>query len=188
VQDEEQEHCQEVQEVRLDLHAPQAQGHTRQEVSARGNFMEEGEVVFTARYRGWMVVKKLSIDEKITPQEVAAALASIEATISRKSYEFTGINREAIEAMAEKMAGGKRKSFASLAEALSSLKPSELKGQLLLACPAPAHLPIAENYFVKCLIDRLGFRTNLDTETLSGVFPEIKVAKPRGNFGKKKKQ
>jgi len=149
--------------------------------------MEEGEVIFTARYRGWMVIKKLSIDEKTTPQEVAAALASAEATISRKSYEFTGINQEAIEAMAEKMAGGKRKSFVSLSEALSALKPTELKAQLLPACPTPAHLPIAENYFVKCLVDRLGFKTNLDTETLSGTFPEIKVAKPRGNFGKKKK-
>lgn len=149
--------------------------------------MEEGEVIFTARYRGWMVVKKLSIDEKISPQEVAAALASIEATISRKSYEFTGINREAIEALAGKMAAGKRKSFVSLADALTAAKPAELKGQLLAACPTPAHLPIAENYFAKCLIDNVGFRTNLDTETLSGTFPEIKVAKPRGNFGKKKK-
>jgi len=148
--------------------------------------MEGEEVIFTANYRGWMVVKKLSVDEKITPQEVAATLASIEATISRKSYEFTGISREAIEAMAEKMAAGKRKSFVSLSEALSALKPTELKAQLLTTCPTPAHLPIAENYFVKCLIDKLGFQTNLDLGTLAGTFPEIKVPKPRGNFGKKK--
>ena len=148
--------------------------------------MEEGEVIFTARYRDWIVIKKLSIDEKTTPQEVAAALAGMEATVSRKSYEYTGINREAIEAIAEKLAAGKRKSYVSLAEALSSLKPTELKAQLLTACPTPAHLPIAENYMVKCLLDKLGFKTNLDTETLSGTFPEIKVTKPRGNFGKKK--
>ena len=150
--------------------------------------MEEGEVIFTARYRDWIVIKKLSIDEKTTPQEVAAALASMEATISRKSYEFTGINREMVEEIAAKLGAGKRKSYVSLAEALSSLKPAELKAQLLTACPTPAHLPIAENYMVKCLLDNLGFKTNLDTETLSGTFPEIKVTKPRGNFGKKKKQ
>jgi hypothetical protein len=147
----------------------------------------DGEVIFTARFRDWMVVKKLSIDDKTTPQEVAATLASVEATISRKSYEFTGINREAIEAVAEKLSAGKRKSFVSLAEALSSLKPAELKSELLQACPTPAHLPIAENYLVKCLLDSMGFRTNLDLETLSGTFPEIKVQKPRGNFGKKAK-
>ncbi len=148
---------------------------------------EEGEVVFTARYKDWMVVKKLSIDEKTTPQEVSAALASIEATLSRKGYQFTGINQEAVEALASKLTGTKRKSYVSLSEALSQLKPAELKTELLAACPTPAHLPIAENYLLKCMLDNLGFRTNLDTETLSGTFPEIKVAKPRGNFGKKKK-
>ena len=148
--------------------------------------MEDESVVFTARYKEWMVIKKLSIDQTTTPQEVSAALASMEATISRKSYEFTGINQEAIEAIAAKLGAGKRKSYVSLSEALSALKPTELKAQLLTACPTPAHLPIAENYFVKCLIDNLGFKTNLDTATLSGTFPEIKVTKPRGNFGKKK--
>lgn len=147
---------------------------------------EESEVVFTARYKDWLVVKKLLIEEKTSPQEVAAALASIEATISRKSYDFTGINREAIGAIAERLAAGKRKSFASLSEALSALKPAELKAELLTACPTPKHLPIAENYLVKCLLDLLGFKTNLDLETLAGTFPEIKVPKPRGNFGKKK--
>ena len=143
-------------------------------------------VVFTARYRDWMVVKKLSIDDRTTPQEVSAALASIEATISRKSYEFSGINREAVEAIASKLSAGKRKSYVSLSEALLALKPTALKAELLTACPTPKHLPIAENYMVKCLLDNLGFKTNLDTETLSGTFPEIKVTKPRGNFGKKK--
>jgi Protein of unknown function (DUF2666) len=147
---------------------------------------ETGEVAFTARYKEWMVIKKTSIDEKTTPQEVAASLASIEATLSRKSYEFTGINQGAIEAMAERLVKGKRKSFVSLSEALSALRPSELKTELLTACPSEKHLPIAENYLLKVMLDLLGFRTNLDTETLSHTFPEIKVAKPRGNFGKKK--
>lgn len=147
----------------------------------------QDEVVFTAKYKDWMVVKKLLIEESTTPQEVAAALASMESTMCRKSYEFTGINREKIEALAAKLAGGKRKSFVSLSEALSALKPTELKAELLQACPSDKHLPIAENYFVKCLIDALGFKTNLDMETIAQVFPEIKVPKPRGNFGKKKK-
>ena len=148
---------------------------------------ETGQVVFTARYKDWMVVKKLSIEDNTTPQEVSAILASVEATLSRKSYSFTGLNMEAIEAFATRLTGGKRKSYVSLSEALSSLKPTELKTELLVACPTPAHLPIAENYLLKCMLDNFGFKTNLDTETLSQTFPEIKVTKPRGNFGKKKK-
>ena len=149
--------------------------------------MEEGEIIFTARYKTWMSIKKLSIDEKTTPQEVSGILASIEATMSKKSYEFTGINQSMIEAMAEKLAAGKRKSFPSLSEIFTKLKPTEMKAELLTACPTPAHLPIAENYLVKCVLDKIGFRTNLDLETLSGTYPEIKAVKPRGNFGKKAK-
>jgi hypothetical protein len=147
---------------------------------------DEGEITFAARYKDWMVIKKMAIDERSTPQEIAATLASIEATMSRKSYEFTGVNLSAVDAIADKLVVGKRKSFASLSEALSSLKPTELKTELLTACPTPAHLPIAENYLLKTLLDKLGFKTNLDLETISSVFPEIKVPKPRGNFGKKK--
>lgn len=143
-------------------------------------------MAFAARYRGWMVIKKMSIDEKTTPQEVSAALASIESTLSRKSYEFAGINLSAIDSLAGRLVKGKRKSFVSLAEALSSLRPTELKAELLSACPSEKHLPIAENYLLKAMLDLSGFKTNLDGETLSGTFPEIKVAKPRGNFGKKK--
>jgi len=149
--------------------------------------MPEGEIAFTARYKEWMVIKKASIDDATAPQEVAAALASVEATISRKSFEFSGINTAKVSEIAGKLVKGKRKSFASLSEALAAFKPTELKTELLTACPTPAHLPLAENYLLKCMLDLMGFRTNLDTETLSQVFPEIKVAKPRGNFGKKKK-
>ncbi len=150
--------------------------------------MPDGEVAFTARYNEWMVIKKARIDGTTTPQEVSAALAAIEATLTRKSYEFTGINTGKVSEIAEKLIKGKRKSFASLSEALSAFKPTELKAELLTACPTPAHLPIAENYLLKCMLDSMGFKTNLDTETLSQVFPEIKVTKPRGNFGKKKKE
>lgn len=148
---------------------------------------ETGEVAFTARYKEWMVIKKMSIDEKTTPQEVSAILASVEATLSRKSYEFAGINLSAIDALADRLIKGKRKSFVSLAEALSSLKPTELKGELLAACPSEKHLGIAENYLLKSILDKMGFKTNLDGETLQEAYPEVKVAKPRGNFGKKKK-
>jgi Ran GTPase-activating protein (RanGAP) involved in mRNA processing and transport len=146
---------------------------------------KEGEVIFTARYKDWVVIKKLSIDQSTTPQEVSAILASIEATISRKSYQFSGINQQAIEAIAKRLAQGKRKSFSSLSEVFAGIKPTELKSELLAACPTEAHLPIAENYLVKAVLDILGFKTNLDVETLSQAYPEIKVPKPKGNFGRK---
>lgn len=133
-----------------------------------------------------MVIKKLAIEEGTPSEEVSLALASIELTLSRKSYEFTGIKTGAIDSLADTLVKGKRKSFVSLAEALSSLKPTALKASLLAACPTEKHLPIAENYLLKTLLDKLGFKTNLDPQTLADVYPNLKVTKPRGNFGKKK--
>jgi len=147
---------------------------------------EEGEVAFTARYKGWMVIKKMSVDEKTTPQEVSAILASVEATMSRKSYEFLGINLSQIDSLADQLIKGKRKSYVALSEALSALKPGELKGELLKSCPTEKHLAIAENYLLKTMLDKMGFKTNLDGETLQQAYPEVKISKPRGNFGKKK--
>ena len=58
------------------------------------------EVMFAARYKDWLVVKKLLILENTLPEEIAITLASIDKTLVRKSYEYTGINTVIIEAYA----------------------------------------------------------------------------------------
>ena len=147
----------------------------------------QDEIVFTARSKDWMVVKKFLIVENTKPEEISLSLASIDATLVRKSYEFAGIKPDVIDAFAQKLAAGKKKNWPNLAEALSSLKPSEIKKELLLACTTPEQYPIAEIYFLKALTEAIGFRTVLDPQTLADVYPHLKVSKPRGNFGKKKK-
>jgi hypothetical protein len=159
---------------------------SNQKTESSNQTSPQDEIIFIAKYKDWMVIKKLKINDKTPPQEVASILASIEATLSRKSYQFTGINQQKIEEVAEKFSKGKRKSFSSLAEILKSLNTSELKKELLSACPSEKHYPIAENYFFKVMLDKLGFKTNLDNETLVEVYPELKIPKPRGNFGSKK--
>ena len=148
---------------------------------------ESGEIVFSAKYKDWIAIKKMSIDDGTKPEEVSAILASINSTLLRKSYDFVGINREQIEEYAKACAKGKRKAIGSLAEVLSMVKPGELKEKLLASCPDPKMLPIAESFFLKSLIEAVGFRTSLDAEALTEVYPHLKIAKPRGNFGKKKK-
>ncbi len=144
------------------------------------------EVAFAARHKDWMVVKKLLIIENTLPEEIALALASIDKTMVRKSYEYTGIKTDVVDEYAMKVAK-KGRTFANLSAVFGSLKPGEVKAALLPACPTPAHYPIAESYFVKKLLEEIGFAPCLEPETLGKVFPHIKVAKPRGNFGKKKK-
>ncbi len=145
------------------------------------------EVAFAARHKDWMVVKKLLIEANTLPEEIALTLASIDKTMVRKSYEYTGIKTDIVEAYVAKVAK-KGRTFANLSAVFGSLKPGEVKAALLEACPTPAHYPIAESYFVKKLLEEIGFDPCLEPETLGKVFPHIKVAKPRGNFGGKKKK
>lgn len=151
-------------------------------------FMDESfeQVAFAARYKDWLVVKKLLIEANTPPEEVSLALASIDRTLVRKTYEFAGINMDLVEAHALKVAK-KGRQYSNLSSIFASLKPGEVKAALLPACPTPAHFPIAENYFIKRLMDEVGYKTVLDPETLAEVFPHLKITKPRGNFGKKKK-
>jgi len=144
------------------------------------------QVLFLAKYKDWVTVKKMTIDATTTPQEVAGGLAGINATMIRKAYDFVGVNKEAIDAYAQVVCKGKRKGFAGLAEALQSIRPGELKAELLKSCKEEKFLPFAESYFLRCVLVALGMKTEVGTDDLTKVFPELKFPKPRGNFGKKK--
>ncbi len=144
------------------------------------------EVMFAARHKDWLVVKKLLIVQNTLPEEIAITLASIDKTIVRKSYQYTGINTDVVEAYVMTVAR-KGRTFANLAAVFGSLQPGTVKAALLPACPKPELYPFAESYFVKRLLEEIGYDPCLEPETLGKVFPHIKVAKPRGNFGKKKK-
>lgn len=156
------------------------------------------EVVFMARYKDWMVVKKLLIEEGLTkPEDIALTLSSIDATMVRKSYEFTGVNVDMIDAYVAQVCKGKSKSLGNLASALQSVKPGELKAKLQEACPKlePTAdgkignaLPIAEAYFMKRMIETIGYPAVLTPEILQEAYPALKIPKPRGNFGGKKKK
>ena len=144
------------------------------------------EVAFAARHKDWMVVKKYLIEESSKPEDIALALASIDKTVVRKSYEYAGIKADVVEAYVATVAK-KGRTFANLSAIFGSLKPGEVKAALLPACPTPEHYPLAESYFVKKLLEEVGYDPCLEPETLAKVYPHLKVPKPRGNFGKKKR-
>lgn len=165
-----------------------------------GGFAMEGpieEIVFTARYKDWMVVKKLLVESMTKPEDVALTLSSIDNTMVRKSYEFTGLNVDMIDAYVAELCKGKSKSWGSLVEAFSGAKPAQIKERLKGACPAAVptadgkvgnFMPIAEAYFVKRVIETVGYPAVLTPEILQEAYPSLKIPKPRGNFGKKKKK
>jgi hypothetical protein len=144
------------------------------------------EIAFSAKYGDWIVIKRTAIVENTKKEEVAAAIASIDSTIRRKAFDFCGINRAAIDEYAKTLAKGKKGSYKNLAEAIGSVKQGQLKETLLRSCDEKL-LPVAEAYFLRSLIDAMGFEVDVGTGTLSKIYPELKIAKPRGRFGSKKK-
>ncbi len=145
------------------------------------------EVTFAAKFRDWIAIKKMSANETTKPEEVAALLASITATIDRKSFEFAGVNTELIDAYVDSLTKGKRKAYGVLAEILSNLKPGELKARFIEASDEKKY-PLAESYFMRKLLSNLGFSAWVDVENMQKAYPELKIPKPRGRMpGKKKK-
>jgi hypothetical protein len=165
--------------------------------------MGEDEIVFSAKYGNWISIKKMSIDETTSPAEVAFMLAGIVKNIDRKGFEFLGIDTEKIDAYVERVVGNKRRSYGAVSEIFAGIKQADIKNELLAAirpevAPLPpdnsgnpvSHeqkLPLAEAYFMRSLMSRLGFDFNVDQEVLAKLYPNVKFPKPKGNFGKKKK-
>lgn len=144
----------------------------------------EDEIIFAAKRGDWIAVKKLTIDEKTALPEVVGVLMGIRQAIDRKIFSFAGVDTFAIDDLAAGMAKGKRKGLASAAELLSAPKPRE---QLLQACKSPDALPHAEAYLNKALLAAIGFSTEIETDGFNSAYPDYKISKPRGNFGKKKR-
>lgn len=144
------------------------------------------EINFSAKYKNWISIRKMSIDEKTTPQEVVAHLAGIRESIDRKAFTFLGINTDRIDEYAKKLTKGRRKGYSSIATIYSQLKPGEIRGMLLSACSDEKLLPLAEAYLNRTIFRSINMDFDVNTETLRNIFPELKIPKPRGRFGRRK--
>jgi len=150
--------------------------------------MELDQIVFIAKNKEWISVKKLLIDQHVKNEDVSLILSQIQKTINSRSFEYAGIDVQKVEEMAGEYCAGAKKNMASLSEIFAKVRGATLKEQLLLACKAPEQYPIAEFCFVKSVVERIGYGTYPTPEILQKVYPNLKVAKPRGNYGKKKKK
>ena len=76
-----------------------------------------------------------------------------------------------------------KEKVSSLAEIFNILKQNEIR-EVLLASSSEQSLPLAEAYFVRKLLTTLGYELDVTTETLSKIYPELKLPKPKGRFAK----
>jgi hypothetical protein len=121
------------------------------------------------------------IDSSTTPQEIAALLASIRATIDRKAFDFTGIKKDVIDAYVDKLVANKRATLSDLKKALEEIQQKELNKVLDESCSQnPLLKDVAKSYFLNSLLNKLGLEYSLTTNALSKAYPELKIPMPKG--------
>ncbi len=144
------------------------------------------ELKLATSYQGWVAIKKCD-SSKVEDKEVLATLVGIYSTLSKKIPEYAASDFDGLEAFSEKAfaAFPERKSFTrlplallevekNLAEASKFFKNSEVEETL--------------RYLLDKATSRCGFTPFVNAEAINGNYPELKIPKPKGNFGKKKKK
>lgn len=120
----------------------------------------DGGIVFVAKYRDWLVIKKLSLADVEADWEVAGAMAGANASAVNKAFQLVEVSYASIEGEAKKVAAGKRKSLAAAAEIIE-----KTAGNAVLLTKA---------------LESLGYYTYLTPLVLMDAYPDLKPKKPRG--------
>lgn len=150
--------------------------------------MDEPEeyIDFMARYKDWISMKRLGIRPDTKPEEVVYHMAGIRTTIDTKSFLFLGIKTGALDAYADSITSGMRKSYSSLSGAISSMDKPEAKAAIEGSCENKALTPLAEVYLMNKLISNLKYDVSVNQLAMSKIFPNLKPPKAPG-MGRKKK-
>lgn len=140
---------------------------------------DKKEVRLAADCDGWVLVKKINL-ASAEKKEVLGGLVGMHQTLMQKVPEFCAQGFEEYEQKVEKTLSAfpQRKSFARLQQTLSAIQAPELKTE-------DAEL---EEYALVKALEHAGFPPYISGELFSSLYPELKIPKPRGNFGGKKKK
>lgn len=150
-------------------------------------FSSEG-ISFMAKYKDWISIKKLSIHDNTKPEEVAAQLSSIRIATDRKIPQILGVNTENLDIYANSVTGNMRKSAANVQKVTEILCSPEAKTEIDGATPDPSLRDAAIIYLFATMLQNLKVDLEVSPDTLMDMFPGLKIPKPKGNFGGKKKK
>ncbi len=152
-----------------------------------GSF-DKKEVRLVANSPEWMVVKRANLSEWKKP-EILSAIIGMLSTVLRKEAEYSCKAGLDFEAEAQKLFGGffKRKSFGKLGEALTSVSPQAVAETAeRLALDKSLALEVERLLYLKAF-EYSGYSPCPGPGLLAETYPELKIPKPRGNYGGKKR-
>ncbi|MFH1056673.1 MAG: hypothetical protein V1717_02670 [Candidatus Micrarchaeota archaeon] len=145
------------------------------------------EVRLAANCEGWVAVKKVDL-VKAEKNEVLFALSGIFSSLNKKLPEFASSNSEGFENFVSSFLNGfpVRKSFVKLPALLNEALAREEKLKEFASDAGSLEL-LRQDFFLRCF-EHAGFPPFVSLGAIAGVYPDLKVPKPRGNFGGKKKK
>lgn len=143
------------------------------------------EVKFASNYSGWVAIKKCDLT-KCQDKEVLATLVGIHYTLARKIPELASSDYSGLCALADRSLASypERRSYARLPALLREAEKLSANAKKFF----PTGFELEATYFaVTKTLERCGFSPYVVPEVINENFPELKIPKPKGNFGKKKK-
>ena len=147
-----------------------------------------GSVEFSAKWKDWVAVKKITIRNDTKPEEIAFNLASIRQYLDKKAFEILGvyINIKELDDYALKIVSGRKKNFKDIAGAVQDLSTSESRKVIDDSCVKNPDLKdIASTYLLRKVVQLIGFDFDVNQEMLAKAYKELKLPKPRGRQPKK---
>ncbi len=135
----------------------------------------ENYVDFSVKYNDWVAIKRISIDEKITPEEVVYNLASIESSIDSKIYKFLGIDIDSIDSLAKNIAKQSGTGYKGLPKLASLIDTKQVKDSLSKACKTQVVVPFARSYLLNKSLKYMKLSSNIELPTMLKAFPELKT-------------
>lgn len=143
------------------------------------------EVRLAANYDGWVAIKKCDV-AKSEPKEVMASLASIYATVSKKLPEYASTNFQALNSLSDGLFKNypERKSYARVPLLLRDVDKILQEAEKLFT---PGFESQAASFLLDAGLERCGFPPFITIDAINGNYPELKIPKPKGNYGPKKK-
>ena len=154
--------------------------------SQKGN-PSKREVRLAANYGDWVAVKKVDL-EKTEKKEVLLGLAGIFSSTNQKLPSLYSSNDDGFENAVSALLNSfqVRKSFAKLPALLGEASKIE-PGIAEFSSTSEGKAVLREALYLRCF-EHAGFPPFVTLESIAGVYPDLKIPKPRGNFGGKKKK
>jgi 3-oxoacyl-ACP reductase-like protein len=127
----------------------------------------EDHINFSAKYKSWVVVKKMKVDEEIEDADVGRLLISIRETLDNKIFEYLGTEFDiaALEKAADDMVPSGRLKEEQIASVIKAVRSPKTTKMLKEFTEEKLKLEVYKQLFAEIVMQKLNI-SSLTTKAL----------------------